>query len=710
MTVKTRFRTFPRLVLRQAGLLALSVILGAVLLSLALPVRAQDGDERQLSVGDVVTGTLDSDDFVQTYTFFANTGDSISLSLTTETEALAPMVFVSAPTGVIVAQDTDLTSPTTVSIPEISIPTNGTYTIMVMRGSGAEGEASGEFELELTGVRQVSEQTVTIEDGLLFDLAWAEAVNLNLEVRDPVGGTVHAFNTSAPSGGTLDADVNGNCDAAISDNPTETIAWPAGDVPAGSYEIIIYYVDACDVGGPQVFDLSASANGTPQSLSGTLNPGQRYLARLELGSDGAWTLVNGGVNAGLDTTLFRSEIANPDPIAVGTTVTGVITNDAPGQAYSFDATAGTTVRIDLMAQSGSLDTNLVLLAPDNTPLVNNDDASEDTTNSAIERNLAVDGTYIILATRYGLTIGGTEGEYTLELSTVEVAGTPAPDATGTGTGVTTPLPEGTEDGAALPQGSIEVLLQWNTNADLQLQVRDPSGVTVYDDRPTIQSGGTLDEDGNRECIDTTTTPVSYIYWPPNRLVPGTYEVEIWFQQNCDDTAPVNFSLTVDVQGETVINTSQSPTLNSRYMITFDVGNDGTATAGPGGFFDMANANTLNYQSRLDTAIPITYGGTVSGSITDRQEFEIYSFEGEQGDIVTITLNATGGTLDTAVYLISPDGIQVDYGDDVIPGENTNSVIDEATLATDGTYYIIATHYGLNVGGTEGTYNLTLIQE
>jgi hypothetical protein len=33
-----------------------------------------------------------------------------------------------------------------------------------------------------------------------------------------------------------------------------------------------------------------------------------------------------------------------------------------------------------------------------------------------------------------------------------------------------------------------------------------------------------------------------------------------------------------------------------------------------------------------------------------------------------------------------------------------------TLPSTGTYYIVATHYGLNVGGTQGTYNLTIVQD
>jgi hypothetical protein len=39
-----------------------------------------------------------------------------------------------------------------------------------------------------------------------------------------------------------------------------------------------------------------------------------------------------------------------------------------------------------------------------------------------------------------------------------------------------------------------------------------------------------------------------------------------------------------------------------------------------------------------------------------------------------------------------------------------SVINKVTLASSGTYYIIATHYGLNLGGTQGTYELTLVQD
>ncbi len=683
------------------------VVLGIVLSLYALTVHAQDGTgSRQVSVGDVITATLDANTISQTYTLPASAGDTVSIEVTTKVADLTPVLIMTDQRGNIVAQDLDISSPAQATITDFSVPTNGTYYITVLRGTGAGGDASGGFTLRLSGIQQVGGATVNLTNGGLdFELVWSAAVNLNLEVRDPVGGTVHAFNTGTASGGTLAEDVNVNCDTATTDSPTETISWPTGDVPGGSYEVIIYYLDGCAVGGPQQFTLDLSANGdTAQTINGTINPGQRYLARLVLAPDASWQTTNGGVNAGLDVTVFGNEIANAAPVAVGSTVSGQITNGAPAQAYTFDATANSTVDITLQAQSGSLDTYLALLAPDNTVLVVNDDANDDTTDSFIQRNLVVDGTYTIIATRYGLTIGGTEGEYrlTVNTATAGTTGTPAPGETAI-PGESTPTP--------LPEGSIEVSLTWATNADLQLQVRDPAGDTVYDDEPSIRSGGVLYEDGNVGCLNTTTSPTSYIYWPPNRLDPGIYEVEVWYQSQCEDTAPVNFALSVNVNNQTVINSTPLPiNLGARYMVTFEVAPDGTVTTGSADFFDMTNPAALNYQAQAASAVPLTYGQSVTGSITTADRFRLYSFEGEQGDKVTIGLSNSGGNLDTAVFLISPEGILVAYNDDVEAGTNSDSVISNVSLPSSGTYLIVATHYGLHVGGTTGNYTLDLRQQ
>jgi len=697
MNAKTELSMFTRLALRRAGLAILVLTLAAGLI--ASPVFAQDTVRRQLVVGDVVTGTLNSETFIQVYTVSASAGDTLTIDVSTNVDDLAPVVIVTDERGNVVASDVDTSSPGTAALADINIPSTGTYYIAVMRGSGAEGDAGGQFTLRLSGIQQVGGQMVTLENGgLLFELTWNAAVNFNLEVRDPVGGTVHAFSPGSPSGGTLDADVNGTCEGAIADSPTETIAWPAGDVPAGSYEIIIYYLDTCDVGGPQVFTVSASANGEEaESITGTLNPGQEYVARLELAPDASWSLVNGGVNAGLDFTIFSNLLGQAEPIAIGSTVSGLITNAVPARAYTFEGTAGATVDIIVNAQSGSLDTSVALFGPNNNVLGSNEDASPETTDSALQVVLPADGTYTVIVSRYALSIGGTEGDYSLRVTQ--------------SSGVTPPVvSEETGLDLDLPAGAIEVTLTWNTVADLQLLIRDPNGEAVYDDFPQVRSGGILAADGNVGCLEPTTTPVSYIYWPPNRLLPGTYEIEVWYQNPCGDTTPVSFDLTAVVLEQTIVNTQQQIAPDSRFMITFEVGPDGTATAGPGGFFNMTNASSLSYQTRLDSAIPISYGSSVSGSITDQQRYLLYSFQAQQGDVVSIAMNATGGTLDPALYLISPDGIQIAFNDDVAPGENRNSAIENQTLAFTGTYYIIATHYGLQVGGTQGTFTLDLVLE
>src|SRR5690606_15125655 len=105
----------------------------------------------------------------------------------------------------------------------------------------------------------------------------------------------------------------------------------------------------------------------------------------------------------------------------------------------------------------------------------------------------------------------------------------------------------------LPEGFIEITLVWNTAADLQLLVRDPAGDAVYDDVPQIRSGGRLGAAGNVNCTTSDTSPVSYVYWPTT-ITPraGAYEIDVWFQSECNDTTPVSFTLYATVNNQPVI--------------------------------------------------------------------------------------------------------------------------------------------------------------
>ncbi|MBZ0305860.1 MAG: PPC domain-containing protein, partial [Anaerolineae bacterium] len=149
----------------------------------------------------------------------------------------------------------------------------------------------------------------------------------------------------------------------------------------------------------------------------------------------------------------------------------------------------------------------------------------------------------------------------------------------------------------------------------------------------------------------------------------------------------------------------------RYMTTFTIDNDGNTSLGEAGFFDMTDANSINFFPLLAEAEPIEYEDVISDQITQTEKIKVFSFEGISGDRIRISMVRTGGTLDTALYLISPDNIPVAFNDDIVnanTGErDTNSLIAEYTLEQSGTFYILATHYGLQYGGTTGTFNLSL---
>lgn len=714
------------------------LFLAGLLLTILPTLADAQTPPAELASGVQVTGTLSAETFIQTFTFEGSAGDAITLDAFTESLDLALILLLTAPSGAIVAQDSDITTPSDALIADFALPESGQYIVAVLRGEGVIGTSSGDFVLTLSGIltpptpeaaaetitaATAAPRLVTLENGgITIALGWAAAVNFDIEVRDPVGGAIYSQNPSSASGGVLEADINSNCDAATADSPTETVAWETGAVPVGSYEIILYYVDGCAVGGPQQFTLSATVNGAePQVIQGTLNPGQQYLAAVEVDAEGLGTLVNGGVNAGLNISLLSAQI-NAAQTIPGPTVTGALSRETPAIAYTFEGTAGDNVTISMDRTSGNLDPFLILLTPSGTELARNDDRDDGSTNSTVSQQLSEAGTYTIVATRFGQTIGGTEGNFSLTLSLAAPTaalgtGTPAPLSTETAAEITptvvgTPAASTTTRPADLPTGSVEVILSWNTTADVQLLVRDPAGAAIYDDTPSSTSGGILERAGNARCAGSP-SPVSYIYWPTSRLPRGIYEVEVWHQDSCNDPNPVTFNLIVNVQGQELINTSQPSTLGSKFGITFEVDQEGNATAGQGGFFDMEDVSSINYFDLLPDATPIEYGDTVPGTITSEERFQIYSFEAAEGDVVRIAMQRTGGTLDTALYLISPDGVQLAGNDDVVnpvTGERqTNSLLDRVELPTDGTYYIIATHYGLQFGGTVGTYNLTLFQ-
>jgi hypothetical protein len=103
----------------------------------------------------------------------------------------------------------------------------------------------------------------------------------------------------------------------------------------------------------------------------------------------------------------------------------------------------------------------------------------------------------------------------------------------------------------------------------------------------------------------------------------------------------------------------------------------------------------------DYGCVLRYGDTVTNTIDAEQTEVWYRFEGEQGQIVRITMRAIGGTLDPRLFVTDAGGYILQQADDT--GTDLDAQVESLLIPADGIYYIIATRYG--VGG--GSFVMTL---
>ena len=669
-----------------------------------------------LEAGVTTSGILGPASPATTYAFDAAANSSATVTLENVSGGSLALL-ISDINGNTLAQALDSAASGAVAAGDVLLTSGGRYHVFVYfsPGSGAP-DTSFDIRLDLAAAGAADQpapatteapQLILLGAGIEARLSWIGAADLNLEVRDPAGEALHWNSRTTNTGGVFGFDANGLCEV-LGASPEESAIWQPGFLSSGSYEVIIYYEQACDtLTGTVPFELAVTVDGVSAGrLQATLAPSGAsgknvYVTRFEVAADGSAQLSEGGVYP--DTSLtalpsgFDQSAAGATAILRGTPVRGYISNAAPFVTYSFIGAADELVTLNMNAIGPSLDTLLQIVDPAGKVVHVNDDAVFGSTDSAIvNARLLSSGAYTIIATRYAKEIGGTEGQFEIALSG------PTSDLAGQATSLN------------LPPGDIAVSLYWSTTADLQLLVRDPAGASVFDDSPLVASGGILQEAGNVNCVPAESgAPVSYIYWPPGTMRPGPYEVEVWYQNTCSELPPpVDFTLLIEVNGTVVADAREFPQPGQRYVTNFTVTPAGTAIVGEAGFIDAGSA-TLAYQEAAFDAPLMQYGEQVTGVISADNAFDVYRFDGAAGDSVTISMAAATQTLDTNLYLISPGDREIAANDDADPvllgtaSRTTDSLISGFVLAENGPHTIIATRYANQYGGTLGVYTLTL---
>ncbi len=236
-----------------------------------------------------------------------------------------------------------------VTIRDFKPAADGTYYITVLRATGVQGNTPGTFSLSLSGTAATpAVATATLTDSLTISLAWTSTDDMSLEVRDPVGNAVNINNPTISTGGHLDGHVNANCQNTTANNPTETVTWPKGNIPIGSYEILVYFNKSCPQGvTPLPFALTVTADGKAQDpVRGTINAaGQVYVASFLLSAPDTVAVQPGGTNLSSRLTPFAAKIASPVALDTKAEATGTIDHTNAADAYSFTGHKGDTIYV-----------------------------------------------------------------------------------------------------------------------------------------------------------------------------------------------------------------------------------------------------------------------------------------------------------------------------------------------------------------------------
>jgi hypothetical protein len=651
-----------------------------------------------LAIGDTVEGTISALNYQQVWTFEGSEGDQINIYLsgTGDERTLDPYVVLLDPDGAVIAENDD--DPNGIRgldsvIEGVELPVDGTYQIVATRFGFQQGGSFGIYELTI--------ESVGATDGggnQMPDVAPTEAVEPteqgSLEIGDTVTGEItnedyiHLWTFEGTEGTavTISLIANGEFDTYLA------LVGPDGEVVAENDDAREPLADM----GPldsQIVDFELPEDGTytivATRLGGDNSIGEgEYRLSVETADQAA-----GGGNLPATPTATPDTAAAAQTIEYGDVVRGEITNETFEELWVFEGQAGDVVTITMRALDGaSLDPTLILLRPDGALARENDDAAAAGTNEIgqldsqiVEYELREDGTYTIVATRFGGSdeVGG-EGRY--ELSLVEGA---TPDNNGTGGTGSTDLPPTVTQAQLMGEIEIGGAVEGQITNEVFSNAWTFEGIAGQVVTITMQRGA--------DSLD----PSLRLLGPEGTIIAESDDVG----QNDSGLAAFDAQISafeLPSDGTYTIIAARYGGRNTRgnqgpYTLTLTEGDASTAIV----------PTTPTTPVVIDT---IAYGDSVRGQITDEAFSQLWQFEGQVGQTITITMLRDGRTLDPYLRLIGPDGAVLAENDDArSTGIGAlNAQIAEFTLPMDGTYTIDATRYGAEAAtNSVGTYTLTL---
>lgn len=393
------------------------------------------------------------------------------------------------------------------------------------------------------------------------------------------------------------------------------------------------------------------------------------IAGFELPADGTYTIIATRFQEELGTlvgdfslTLTSGEvIIAPTPsdlttsdgsLKYGDTVSGTIDDSAGVINYTFEGSTGDVITITMKVDTGSLDPVLQLLAPDGSVAAENDDATSDTRNSTIEAfTLPESGTYTIVASRFQGELGGTVGDFTLNLESDSAGGSDA-----------TIVPET----LTTPEVSIAGELPNDGSITGTISAENPFVYYSY-----AGTAGDLVTFSVAASAGSTLDPLLILLDPKGQEIARN-----------DD--PSQFSRDSIIDDITLPETGQYTLLVTRSPRRSGI------TIGDYLLLNYAGDDTVSVIALMP--LTATYNEPVNFALTQQRDEGVVVFKGSAGDEISMNITRTSGNIATFFALTNPAaGIIVASG---------NEQEGSFTLPVDG-------YYSLLIVGRRGSGSLTV---
>jgi len=348
-------------------------------------------------------------------------------------------------------------------------------------------------------------------------------------------------------------------------------------------------------------------------------------------------------------------------------VQGQITRDVFRQVYTFNGHGGDVIGLTLAAVlatgSSALDPLLIVTDEQNTIIARDDDSGKRYDATIASLTLPRDGSYFVIATRFGQERGSTTGSYTLILS---------------------------HAGVSVNNGSTTSVLHYADN--LVDQIGDAGNAPEKVFTFSAQRG---------DLISVTMQRISGDLDPFLILADTQGNV---LALNDDDP---NSSGTLDaaIREWLIRKTGDYLIVATRF---------GRASGTSRGSFSLAidRVPPADLGKRAARAILIDYGSSQSGTITNDTLQRYYQFEARKGDVITLDVERTTGNLDPTLTLFSTDtsaNPNLKKISDADQGQRGQSArLSAFSAPQDATYVVVIGRYSADKGFTAGGYTLSLI--